>query len=140
MGNNLFTYVQIGTVLSFIGTLFVLYRLYIEQKDATIQLLKEKNEWLQKQLDVAKESSPDVLMKTLNDRVKILTDEIERLSKDKLGNETLIRQKDEELKEYQEGMDAIAKKLDRWAKGIKTLPPIKSTLTVEASKEKPPAH
>lgn len=36
LGNNIFTYVQIGTVLTFIGTLFVLYRVYVQQKDATI--------------------------------------------------------------------------------------------------------
>lgn len=102
MSNDLIFYTQIGSIALFIVALFVLYRLLVDQKEATIQLLKEKNEWLQKQLDVAKESSPDVVMKTLNHRIKILTDEIERLSKDKVVNEDLIKEKSEQLEKTAE--------------------------------------
>ena len=52
--NTLWSYTQIATIIGFITTLFILYRVYVEQKDAAIkskdaviELLKEKNEWLQ---------------------------------------------------------------------------------------------
>jgi SMC interacting uncharacterized protein involved in chromosome segregation len=101
MSNTGLFYAQIVSTVVFIIALFVLYRLLVEQKEATIQLLKEKIDWLHKQLDTAKENSPDVLMERLNDRVKVLTDEIERLSKDKVANEAVIKEKSEKLVEVE---------------------------------------
>jgi hypothetical protein len=99
MNNQLIFYTQIGSILLYLVSLFVLYRLLVEQKEATIQLLKEKADWLQKQLDIAKQESPDVILKKLEDRIHIYSNEIARLSKDKESNEALIKEKSENLEQ-----------------------------------------
>lgn len=76
MTNEWIFYTQLGSVLVFIISLFVLYRLLVEKKEATIQ-------FLEKQLQAAKEEKPDVVLKQLNERVQIERAEMERLSKDK---------------------------------------------------------
>jgi predicted nucleic acid-binding Zn-ribbon protein len=119
MSNEVLFYTQLASIIAYVGSLFYLYQVLVSGKDATIQLLKEKNDWLEKELDIARESSPDVLMQRLNDRVKVLTDEIERLSKDKVANEKLIRQKDEEKNELQAEIDRAVKRLDRWIQALK---------------------
>jgi hypothetical protein len=59
MSNQTIFYTQIGSIVAFISSLFVLYRLLIQQKDATIEVLKEKNTWLQDRLETARLNSPD---------------------------------------------------------------------------------
>lgn len=76
MSNDLLFYTQIASIFVYVGSLFVLYRLIVEKKDATIQ-------FLEKQLAAAKEDSSDIVLKRLSDRVQIARDEMERLSKDK---------------------------------------------------------
>src|SRR4051812_22097771 len=69
-------YTQIASILLFIISLFVLYRLLVEKKEATIQ-------FLEKQLEQAKEQKPDIVLKQLHERVQIARDEMERLANDK---------------------------------------------------------
>lgn len=125
MENSIFTYVQIGTVLTFIGTLFVLYRVYVQQKDATIsqkdatiQHLKEKIDGLQRELDTAKEASPDNLLKNLDQRIKVYAEELERLSKDKTTSEALLKEKEEELLELREGVRQATERLERFNRAL----------------------
>lgn len=98
MSNDTIFWTQIASIVSFVLTVFGLYRLLIEQKDATIQFLKEKNGSLKEQLAEAKNSTPDVLAQTLSGRVKLLECELERLSQDKITNHDLFQRKEEELK------------------------------------------
>jgi len=49
---------QIASIVGFVVTLFVLYRLLVDQKDATIQLQKENISFLKDQLADAKSQSP----------------------------------------------------------------------------------
>jgi len=76
MSIELLFYTQIGSILLFITSLFVLYRLLVEQKDATIQ-------FLEKQLQAFKDDPSDIILKKLSERVRIANDEVERLAKDK---------------------------------------------------------
>lgn len=104
-------YTQIGSIIGFVVALFVLYRVLVSQKDATIQLLKEKNDYLANQLSDASKSSPDALAKSLADRVKLLDDEIERLSKDKESNQEQIKKKEIELDAVKEEAEKLSRKI-----------------------------
>ena len=104
-------YVQIGSVIGFVSALFVLYRLLVSQKDATIQLLREKNDFLSQQLKEVSKSGPDALAKSLSYRVKMLDDEIERLSKDKEKNQEEIRKKEKELAEVRREAAELIRKI-----------------------------
>ena len=90
MSNNTLFVAQIVSVLTYVGIAVGLYALVIKQKDATI-------EFLQKQLDAAKESSTDNLVKQLDQRAKIFEAELERLSTDKNTTEARLKQKEQEL-------------------------------------------
>lgn len=86
------------TIIGLILTAGVfLHRALISRKQATVETLTGTNDWLEKQLAVAKENSPDILAERLSKRVTLLQDEIARLSEDQNKNDLLIRQKEEEL-------------------------------------------
>lgn len=98
MSNDTIFWTQIASVVFFVLSVFGLYRLLIEQKDATIQFLKETNSSLKDQLAEARNSTPDVLAQSLSGRVKLFEVELERLSLDKNANQELVLHKEEELK------------------------------------------
>jgi len=82
MSNTVLFITQIGSILGYIAALFYLYKLLVAQKDATIETLKEKNDLLQKQLDIAESNSPAVLAQRLDKRVQMMEGELTRLSAD----------------------------------------------------------
>lgn len=88
---------QIASTLGFLVALFVLYRLLVEQKEATIQTQKENIAYLKDQLAEAKSQSPDTLAQKLANRVKLFEDEVKRLENDKSSTEEQIRAKEAEL-------------------------------------------
>ena len=98
MSNDTIFWTQIASIVVFVLSVFGLYRLLIEQKDATIQFLKETNSSLKDQLAEARNSTPDVLAQSLSGRLKLLEGELERLSQDKNANHELVQRKEEELK------------------------------------------
>ena len=51
----------ISAIFGFVGTLFVLYRLLCQRKDATIQLLNERIAALKDKAEDLKSQAPDVL-------------------------------------------------------------------------------
>lgn len=104
-------YTQVVSILAFISALFVLYRVLVSQKDATIELLKEKAIFLESQLSHAEKQSPDALAKSLSERVDILIQEIERLSGDKEKNQSLISQKEKELESIKEEADELSRQI-----------------------------
>lgn len=97
MSNELIFATQIGTFIGFVLALFVLYRVLVGQKDATIQLLKEKIGYLDTQLAEVKNQEPDVLVQRISARVTVLTEELERLNKDKEANESEIAIKEKAI-------------------------------------------
>jgi len=107
---NLF-YTQVGSILAFVVALFVLYRVLISQKDATVQLLKEKNDFLSYKLSHAEKQKPDSLAKSLSERVDALNKEMERLSKDKTTNQSLILEKELELELVKEEADELSRQI-----------------------------
>ncbi len=65
LSNEVILWTQIVSVVVSLFAIFVLYRLLVEQKDATIQLLKETASTLKDQLTEARNTTPDVLAQSL---------------------------------------------------------------------------
>lgn len=95
-------YVQVGTVLTFVGTLFGLYRLLVNAKDATIELLTQRVADLESRLTASQATHPDALAKALSDRVKQLESELERLLTDKEAHTGRIADVEVELSRIRE--------------------------------------
>ena len=104
-------YTQLGSILAFVIVLFVLYRVLVNQKDATIQLLKEKNKYLSQKLSDLSQLTPDALAKSLADRVVLLDDEIYRLSTDKEKNQDEIKSKEDELLKVKEKAEKLSREI-----------------------------
>lgn len=105
-------YTQLGSLIVFVGSLFVLYRVLVSQKDATIESLREKNALLEHKLADAVQSKPDALAKSLSERVNHLNQEIERLSEDKVANRDLIAEKEQELERVKEETSELSQQIE----------------------------
>lgn len=102
---------QIASITGFVVTLFALYRLLVNQKDATIQLQKENIAYLKDQLADAKLQSPDVLAQSLAGRVKLFEEELKRLSLDKTATEEQVAAKEAELNQARAEAEALTKRI-----------------------------
>ena len=97
MSNTTIFCIQMASLLIYIGTLFILYKLLVSSKDATIETLKERIEQLKENLELEKNMSPDVLAEKLSARIKTFEEEMSRLSKDQQANQEVIKTKQAEL-------------------------------------------
>jgi DNA repair exonuclease SbcCD ATPase subunit len=111
MTNDVLFWTQVGSIVAFIIALFVLYRVLAEQKDATIQLLRETISTLKDQLAEARRVTPDVLAQTLAARVKLLEGELERVITDHSSSQEQIRAADEALQKAREKAEELAKQV-----------------------------
>lgn len=111
MSNTVLFFTQLGSIVAFIISLFIVYDKLVNQKEATIQFLKERIDALQKELDKAKENSPDVLLPKLEQRLKIMEEEMGRLSKDKDVSEALIKQRNESMGEIIKQMEELRERI-----------------------------
>lgn len=112
MSNNAIFITQVASIVTFVVALFVLYRLLVQTKEATIELLKERITALEDDLASAREAGPDVLAERLGARVRLLSGELERLSVDEArnagaiqGKESLLEATRSQLAELQEQME-----------------------------------
>ena len=76
MTNEFISGTQIVFIIGFIGAVFILYRILVSVKDATIEQLKERNEQLEN-------AAPDILLERTTTRLKAASEEIERLTEEK---------------------------------------------------------
>lgn len=112
MSNEFLFWTQIASILGFVGVLFGLYRSLSEQKDATIQLLRETIATMKDQLAEARRTTPDVLAQTLSSRAKLLEAELERLSKDQNTSQEQIRKTEEELLVARQQIEKLATQVE----------------------------
>jgi predicted RNA-binding Zn-ribbon protein involved in translation (DUF1610 family) len=108
---ELIFWTQIASVIGFVVLLFVLYRLLVDQKDATIQLQKENILYLKDQLADAKQQSPDVLAQSLAGRVKLYGEELSRLLENKTSTDEQVATKEAELKQARSEAESLTKKI-----------------------------
>ncbi len=111
MSNEVIFWTQIVSIVAFVFIVFGLYRLLVDQKDSTIQLLKETISTLKDQLSEALNSTPDVLAQSLSERVKLLESELKRLAQDKDANQDLVHVKEEELRITRQKAEELTKQV-----------------------------
>lgn len=117
MSNTAIFYIQMASLLTYIITLFGLYKLLVSSKDATIETLRERIEQLKEKLELGKNTSPDVLAEMLSSRIKIYEDEIRKLSKDQQANQEAIKTKQAELADTRKELKILETQMEE-AKGI----------------------
>lgn len=101
MTNEIIFYTQIGSVITLILAVFGVYRLLVEQKDAVIQLLKERINDQTEAIHRLELQTPDALAKSLTDRVERQLAEIERLRTDETLNKEEILRREAEMHDVQ---------------------------------------
>ncbi|SRR6266404_3475703 len=111
ISNEIIFWTQVGSIIAFIVALFVLYRLLVDQKDATIQLQKENISYLKDQLGDAKAQSPDLLAQSLTNRVNLLEGELSRLEQDKTATQDQISAKEAELTATRTKAEALTRQV-----------------------------
>lgn len=110
MNNETLFYTQLGSIVAYIIIVFFLYRLLVGQKEATIELLKEKNNYLETRLEDLKEKSPGILEERLSKRVNMLENELGKLSEDEMHNKEKIKEKEKELQIEEEKLEKLRNK------------------------------
>ncbi|WP_248799037.1 MULTISPECIES: hypothetical protein [unclassified Pseudomonas] len=108
MTNEIIFYTQLASLVGFIGALFAIYRLLVQQKDGVIQLLKERLTDKDDQIAALKAQTPDVLVSALNDRIKVTQDEIARLKNDGDTHRKEIELKEGELRGIQDKLTTLS--------------------------------
>ena len=111
ISNDVIFWTQVASIVAFVVALFVLYRLLVDQKDATIQLQKENILYLKDQLTDAKAQSPDVLAQSLTNRVNLLEGELRRLEQDKTATKDQVSAKEAELTATRTEAEALTKQV-----------------------------
>lgn len=76
-------YAQLGSILAFVVSLFVLYRVLVSSKDATIETLRQQISLLEGRNQALADQSPDVLLQRLEKRTSLLTEELKAAEKEK---------------------------------------------------------
>lgn len=98
----------IGLILTAGG---ILHKQLLKKKDATIETLNGEKGWLEKKLEAAEKNSTDILTERLDKRNKTYEAELIKLSKDYEANKSLIKEKEEEIRQNKELMQEIAKEI-----------------------------
>jgi len=103
---------QVVIDITFISALFVLYRLLVKQKDSTIELLREKNQWLSDQLRLLQQTNPDILLERKEKRLLSMERELKTLNEDVETNAALIRAKEQEHTNLMEEISILKSRID----------------------------
>jgi hypothetical protein len=108
MSNNVIFFTQIASIIVFVMALFGIYRSLVSQKDGVIELLREQLSQQEIKIKDLQAQSPDVLAKTLAERIEIAVKEIERLKQDGDKHKEEIEERVAELHKSQEQLSALA--------------------------------
>ena len=100
-------FTQIASIVGYIGAAFWLYKSLVSQKDAVIELLKNRIDILEKDIKGLETQSPDNLIESLSRRVGIAKEEIEALNKDGQKHKVEIKQKETELSSLSAKLDQL---------------------------------
>jgi hypothetical protein len=108
MTNDIIFYTQITSIVLFVSALFGIYRNLVSQKDGVIELLREQLKQQENKINDLQAQSPDVLAKTLSERIEIAVREIERLKLDGNKHKEEIEEKEKELHKSEGQLSALA--------------------------------
>jgi len=108
MDNEIIFFTQLASIIIFVLALFGIYNTLVSQKDGVIELLREQLKLQDNKIKELEAQSPDVLAKTLSERIEIATKEVERLKLDGDKHKGEIEQKENELSKSKEQLSALA--------------------------------
>ena len=108
MSNEVIFFTQIASIVVFILALFGIYKSLVSQKDGVIELLREQLRQKESKILDLQAQSPDVLAKTLAERIEIAVKEIERLKIDGDKHKEEIVKKEKELNKSKEQLSALS--------------------------------
>ena len=108
MSNDAIFITQIVAIFAAIASPFALYRLLVSQKDAAIQLLKERLEAEKAKTAELKSQAPDALVEALSKRIVVMTSELSRLRSDDDAKESEITKKQAELEAVRASLSALS--------------------------------
>jgi hypothetical protein len=91
MTNEILFYSQIGSVLAFLATVFVLYRLLVSKKDASIEYLQIQVSEKDRVIADLSSKTESALLTSLNQRLEIAEAEIKRLLNEKNIDENQLK-------------------------------------------------
>ncbi|MBC8029264.1 MAG: hypothetical protein H7Z16_04060 [Pyrinomonadaceae bacterium] len=119
MSNKLIFFTQIAQVIIVIGSLFGFFRLMVQQivqqKDATIELLRERATGLEKQLDSAKTTTSDALLDRYYRKIGMLESELSKLDADDQTSRRLIEEKHREITTLNAGIEVLRDVMEEYA-------------------------
>lgn len=107
MSNNVIFFTQISAILVFVLALFTIYSLLVAQKDGVIELLREQMKAKDIKIKELETQAPDILVKSLSERIEISVKEVERLKKDGDKHKAEIEEKETELHGIKERLTTL---------------------------------
>ena len=120
VSNSIILTTQIASVIIFLGSLYIFYRSMVQhivqEKDATIELLKERIIGLEKQLETAKNTAPGVLLDRYHREIGMLESELSKLDADDQANRRLIEEKHLEITRLNAGIEVLRDLMEEYAK------------------------
>lgn len=108
MTNDIIFYTQVGAIIVYLGALFGIYRLVVEQKDSVIQLLKERLTDKDAKIQELQSQTPDALATALSSRIEITLKELARLKADGDKHQEEIGTKIEELRSLKGRLNSLS--------------------------------
>ena len=100
MTNTVLFYTQVGSILLFVVSLFVIYRLLVSKKDAAIEYLQITNAEKDKLISDLSKKTDDQLIMNLDQRVKVFDSELKRLNEDRDKYSKTIKQLEKRLSNF----------------------------------------
>ena len=108
MGNEVIFYMQIVSMIGYVGAVFGLYRLLVSAKDGKIGLLEERIKARDDRIAQLEKQTPDVLVTALSARVNVLNEELGRMLADASSSKEAIAEKEAELLSIKEKLDDLS--------------------------------
>lgn len=119
MSNSIILTTQIASVIIFLGGFYGFYRSMVQhivqEKDATIELLRERTIGLEKQLEAAKTTTSDVLLDRYYRKIGMLESELSKLDADDTANRRLIQEKHLEITMLNAGIEVLRDLMEEYA-------------------------
>jgi len=119
VSNSIILTTQIASVIIFLGGLYGFYRSMVQhivqEKDATIELLRERTIGLEKQLEAARTTTSDVLLDRYYRKIGMLESELSKLDADDQANRRLIEEKHSEITTLNAGIEVLRDLMEEYA-------------------------
>lgn len=108
MSNDTIFFTQLGSIIVYILALFSLYKIFVDQKDVVIQVLRERLVDKEAKIKELESQTPDALASALSSRIDVSLKEIARLKADGDQHQEEVSRKEAELHSLKERLNGFA--------------------------------